>query len=90
MPNSQRRIGVSAPSSCFDRSKFSASVGFLESLGFSVIYSDAVFLRNGYLAGTDEERAADLIYVTELYDGISPNVIKLSTKLLNMIYFILP
>ena len=54
-------IGFVAPSSAFDDPEdIRAAVEAVESLGFRVKLGQYVFRRNGYLAGTDGERAADL------------------------------
>jgi muramoyltetrapeptide carboxypeptidase len=55
-----KTIGICAPASCFDRERFDWSVGFLADAGFKTVYSESVFKRRDYLAGGDEERAADL------------------------------
>lgn len=54
-------IGVAAPASPFDDTRFREGVKILESMGFSVRVPDAVFERDGYLAGSDESRAKHLM-----------------------------
>lgn len=57
-------IGIAAPSSPFDRTKFLKGIRALERLGFSTFYRHDIFDQNRYLAGTDERRAeefADLV-----------------------------
>lgn len=50
-------VGVAAPASCFDDALFRRGLATLKALGHPVKVPDGVFRRNGYLAGTDEERA---------------------------------
>lgn len=54
-------IGVAAPASPFDQKAFELGVAVLESLGYHVKVPQGVFRRHGYLAGSDEERAAVLM-----------------------------
>lgn len=55
------RIIVVAPSSPHDnRSEIERGAAFLRSWGYQVTVSQHVASKRGYLAGTDEERAADL------------------------------
>lgn len=51
---------VSPASSPKDSAKVHSAVHYFESLGYRVTVSKNVFNVNGYLAGTDEERAEDL------------------------------
>jgi len=53
-------VGVVAPGYALRRAPLEAGVRVLERLRFRVRVGAAVLHRNGYLAGTDEERAADL------------------------------
>ncbi|HEY4644063.1 MAG TPA: LD-carboxypeptidase [Bacteroidota bacterium] len=54
-------IGVAAPSSPpLSQEKIANGVRYLESLGYRVRLGSHVHRTHGYLAGTDEERAADL------------------------------
>jgi muramoyltetrapeptide carboxypeptidase len=54
-------IGVAAPASPFDRKRFERGVGHLRSAGFNVLVPKNLFLRNGYLAGSDAQRAQLLL-----------------------------
>jgi muramoyltetrapeptide carboxypeptidase len=54
------RIGLVSPASFIEESELKESVENLSSLGFDVNYTEKVLLKNGYLAGTDKERADDL------------------------------
>ncbi len=51
---------VSPASSPSDTSKINAGVRYFESVGYRVTVSPNAFNVHGYLAGTDEERAADI------------------------------
>lgn len=54
-------IGIVAPASpVADPSRIDRGVSYLERLGYDVIVGANVLKKHGYLAGTDEERAADL------------------------------
>lgn len=54
-------IGIVAPASpVLDPSRIDRGVSYLERLGYDVMVGANILKRNGYLAGTDEERAADL------------------------------
>jgi muramoyltetrapeptide carboxypeptidase len=50
-------IGIAAPASPFDSEQFYLGVGLLETAGFKVLVSKNLFFKNGYLAGTDSQRA---------------------------------
>ena len=50
-------IGMVAPASPFDIEQFYRGVGLLESAGFNVLMSKNLFLKSGYLAGPDSQRA---------------------------------
>jgi muramoyltetrapeptide carboxypeptidase len=50
-------IGVVAPASPFNVDKFYRGIAALESMGFHILISDALFIKKGYLAGTDKQRA---------------------------------
>lgn len=52
-----RLVAPSSPPK--DRSSLETAISALETLGYNVKYSDAIFGRTGYLAGEDEERARD-------------------------------
>ncbi|MBT3181495.1 MAG: LD-carboxypeptidase [Deltaproteobacteria bacterium] len=57
-------IGIAAPSSPFDRKRFTKGVHILEKMGFDISYRHDIFDQNRYLAGTDERRAQEF---TELF-----------------------
>ena len=50
-------IGIAAPASPFDRKAFDLGVGLLESIGFQIRVPERVFKKEGYHAGSDDERA---------------------------------
>jgi muramoyltetrapeptide carboxypeptidase len=52
-----RLIAPSSPPK--DRASLEIAISALKTLGFRVKYSDAIFGRTGYLAGSDEDRARD-------------------------------
>lgn len=53
------RVAIVAPASPFDPGEFDAGVAGLRALGFEPVYSEAVFARDLYLAGSAELRARD-------------------------------
>ena len=53
-------LGVVVPASPFDREPFEAGLGCIEKMGFSCVVADGAFDRDGYLAGSDENRAAQI------------------------------
>lgn len=53
-------IGIAAPASPFDLRKFKRGIDVLESMGFNVYVPEGILNRNGYLAGTDGQRASIL------------------------------
>ena len=53
-------IGIAAPASPFDREAFERGVEVLESMGYQVKIPENLFSHQGYLAGTDSERASQL------------------------------
>ncbi|PIC74436.1 LD-carboxypeptidase [Sporosarcina sp. P17b] len=53
-------IGIVAPASPVERKVLERSFQFLEQLGLRYKVGQSVYKKNGYLAGTDEERLADL------------------------------
>jgi muramoyltetrapeptide carboxypeptidase len=55
------RIAIVAPASPFARTEFDAGVSELRRLGFDPVYSEAVFARDDYLAGSAEMRTRDLM-----------------------------
>jgi muramoyltetrapeptide carboxypeptidase len=58
-------IGIAAPASPFDQQAFERGVAVLESMGFQVKIPENLFLRQGYLAGSDNERASQLMSLFE-------------------------
>ncbi len=50
-------IGIVAPASPFSQERFSKGVAVLESMGFRISFDDDIFIEQGYLAGTDAQRA---------------------------------
>ncbi|MBK3496981.1 LD-carboxypeptidase [Viridibacillus sp. YIM B01967] len=53
-------VGIIAPASPPNIENLTKSFAFLEELGLKYVIGKSVQLKNGYLAGTDEERLADL------------------------------
>ncbi len=51
-------LGIVAPSSPFDRDAFDAGVAILESMGFTLVVPEEIHAADGYLAGSDHQRAA--------------------------------
>jgi muramoyltetrapeptide carboxypeptidase len=51
-------IGIAAPASPFDRESFERGVQSLHGMGFETIIPDGISAAEGYLAGSDEHRAA--------------------------------
>lgn len=56
-------IGIAAPCASFLKSNFEKGVDVLRGLGFEVKFSENIFRKKGYLAGTDEERSAELNFL---------------------------
>jgi muramoyltetrapeptide carboxypeptidase len=54
-------IGVAAPASPFDHTVFEKGLLVLESLGFDLFVPDEIFQHDGYLAGSDQTRADQLL-----------------------------
>jgi muramoyltetrapeptide carboxypeptidase len=54
-------VGVIAPAGAVDGERLAAGVAVLEGWGLRVRVGDAVLKRQAYLAGSDEERLADLV-----------------------------
>ncbi|WP_028315550.1 S66 peptidase family protein [Desulfatibacillum aliphaticivorans] len=50
-------VGVAAPASCFDADLFEKGLEALRGCGFEVRVPKPAYLRQGYLAGSDQERA---------------------------------
>lgn len=61
-------IAVAAPASPFDRKAFDRGVEVLESAGYWVKIPEGLFSRQGYLAGSDSERASQF---TKLFEDES-------------------
>jgi muramoyltetrapeptide carboxypeptidase len=55
------RVAIVAPASPFPPEELDAGCAELRRLGFDPVYTDAVFARDGYLAGPPEQRARDLL-----------------------------
>lgn len=55
--DSIRLIAPSSPPK--DRASLEAAIDALKNLGYHVKFSESIFARSGYLAGSDEERAGD-------------------------------
>ncbi len=54
------RVGIVAPGSYISEKELIETVTNLKKLGFKPYYTENILKRHGYLAGTDEERVADL------------------------------
>ena len=65
-------LGIVAPASPFDRELFDAGLRVLEFMNFNLVIPDAIFDRNGYLAGSDQHRADLLnqLFADSDIDGI--------------------
>ena len=50
-------LGIVAPASSFDRESFDAGLRVLECMNFKLVIPESIFDQNGYLAGSDEQRA---------------------------------
>jgi len=50
-------IGIVAPAGPFEKERFMRGVAVLESMGFDVSFDDDIFVKQGYLAGSDDHRA---------------------------------
>lgn len=50
-------IGIAAPASPFDQKAFQGGVAVIKSMGYQVKIPDSIFKAQGYLAGSDAERA---------------------------------
>ena len=53
-------LGVVVPASPFDRNLFDKGIARIEQMGFSTVLADGAFDRDAYLAGSDENRAAQI------------------------------
>jgi len=72
MLNKGDTFGIVALGSPMDPSVIDARIAFLEHLGYNVVLGDYVYAANGYLAGTDRQRAADLM---RMYQNTAVKVI---------------
>jgi muramoyltetrapeptide carboxypeptidase len=54
-------VGIVTLGSPLDPAKIDTRLNFLKGLGFQVVLGDYVYANNGYLAGTDQQRASDLM-----------------------------
>ena len=59
------RVGIVAPASYFKREEFDAGCAALRKLGYDPVYSDSIFERDLYFAGTAQRRAREL---EEMFD----------------------
>jgi len=55
------KIGIAASSSPFKKEEFQKAIELLEDCGYRPVYTKAVFHKNGFVAGTPEQRAKDLL-----------------------------
>lgn len=55
------KLAIVAPGSYISEEELKDSIKNLNELGFETTYSEKVLLRSGYFAGTDKERAEDLM-----------------------------
>lgn len=58
-------FGIVTLGSPLDASVIDARIAFLKKFGFNVVLGDYVYASNGYLAGTDQQRASDLMHMYE-------------------------
>ena len=58
-------IGIAAPASPFDQQAFERGISVFESMGYRVKMPDNLFSRQGYLTGSDSERASQLMKLFE-------------------------
>lgn len=65
-------IGLITPASFITNQQLEKSVANLNELGFEVVYKQSVLSKKGYLAGSDEERVAELheMFAGKNIDGI--------------------
>lgn len=59
-----KTLGIAAPASGFEPPRFERGLAVLDELGFDVKVDERAFIKTGYLAGSDNDRAALL---TELF-----------------------
>lgn len=53
-------IGIIIASSCNRVDRFKELEDYISNLGFNILYGKTVYLKSGYLAGSDEERIQDI------------------------------
>jgi muramoyltetrapeptide carboxypeptidase len=53
-------VAIAAPGSSFEREKFERGIATVRAQGYQVIYDESIFDKQGFLAGSDERRAAEL------------------------------
>lgn len=58
-------LGIAAPAGPIDREHLSAGISMLRKLGFEVAHADDLTRSTGYLAGSDERRAAEFMQLIE-------------------------
>ena len=58
--NKGDKVALITPSGFATKEKIDIAIENIKSLGLEVIYSEKIFAQYGYLAGTDDERLADL------------------------------
>ncbi|RJE74425.1 LD-carboxypeptidase [Reichenbachiella sp. MSK19-1] len=65
-------IGLITPASAVSRSAFEKTLENIDRLGFKAVYSDNIRVKRGFLAGTDEQRLADIhaMFANDQVDGI--------------------
>lgn len=65
-------IGIVAPASPFDPAELTRGMGALNLLGFRLRTADGLFERDGYLAGSDAQRVAQLhqMFMDEAVDAV--------------------
>lgn len=56
----QDTVGIIAPASPVEQAELERALPFLESLGLRWTFGNSLFAQHGYLAGSDEERLADV------------------------------
>ncbi|MFW6052500.1 MAG: S66 peptidase family protein [Desulfosalsimonas sp.] len=54
------RIGMVAPASPFDMNRFYRGIEVVRRMGFEPVYTDRIFHKNGYFAGSPQERAREI------------------------------
>jgi Uncharacterized proteins, homologs of microcin C7 resistance protein MccF len=65
-------VGLISPAGFIKEESLKESTANLENLGFKVVHGDSVLARNGYLGGTDKQRADDVnaMFARKDVDGI--------------------